>query len=356
MSNLYSRINAARKKRSRSTIATSTRKASKVKRLLDDSRRGVRGQWDVAAKNPGETGYAPIGGFTAFHEAYEFATHYAELKVPGSTVRIRDNNGVETPFYYRYEHMPRKNPITAIRRNPSEGQHFWMQTQAPAGNWVDSIGTDDKAAAVRYAKHHIEKMNEQARVVDRFDTVIWSHGGPKRIRKNPAFKGKGRGGRRVAKKATQERSDAHGKHVRLYSTDIVSLNPDGSVTLRSGGWMTVTTKRRMNEVFEAWGIPLSVETHKGSWMVVPIIAGVPQRHKAIPFNDGVTIDADVARDGIRRNPGKVATRKQYAVQMKTPAGRWVVFQNRFKTTAAAIAYAKQMHKATRCPMQVVPLG
>ena len=35
--------------------------------------------------------------------------------------------------------------------------------------------------------------------------------------------------------------------VRLHETDVVTFHMDGSVTLDSGGWLTVTTKARMNE-------------------------------------------------------------------------------------------------------------
>jgi hypothetical protein len=33
--------------------------------------------------------------------------------------------------------------------------------------------------------------------------------------------------------------------VRLYSTDVVTYHPDGSVTVRTGGWETVTTADRI---------------------------------------------------------------------------------------------------------------
>jgi hypothetical protein len=39
--------------------------------------------------------------------------------------------------------------------------------------------------------------------------------------------------------------------VRLHETDIVKINQDGEVRLYTGGWRTVTTRRRINEVLEA---------------------------------------------------------------------------------------------------------
>ena len=35
--------------------------------------------------------------------------------------------------------------------------------------------------------------------------------------------------------------------VRLHYTNVVTIHPNGTYTLRSGGWQTVTTKRRINQ-------------------------------------------------------------------------------------------------------------
>lgn len=59
--------------------------------------------------------------------------------------------------------------------------------------------------------------------------------------------------------------------VRLHFTDVITFNPDGSVTLNSGGWRTVTTKDRMNftsgvRVFQhahEWYVAVARETDDG---------------------------------------------------------------------------------------------
>ena len=43
--------------------------------------------------------------------------------------------------------------------------------------------------------------------------------------------------------------------VRYHRTDVAIRHPDGSVTLRTGGWRTVTAKRRMNQALVYFGIP-----------------------------------------------------------------------------------------------------
>jgi hypothetical protein len=53
-------------------------------------------------------------------------------------------------------------------------KRFWLQTLAPAGNWVDSIGSDDFSSVCDHGRWLVEKMNHQhTRVVERVDTPKW---------------------------------------------------------------------------------------------------------------------------------------------------------------------------------------
>ena len=63
--------------------------------------------------------------------------------------------------------------------------------------------------------------------------------------------------------------------LRLHATDVVTLHPDGSITLDSGGWHTVTTKDRINQY--AW-----ISQRNGVWYL----------KDGTLFYDGVTIDAN----------------------------------------------------------------
>jgi len=52
--------------------------------------------------------------------------------------------------------------------------------------------------------------------------------------------------------------------IKLHDTYIMEFHPDGSITLNSGGWRTVTTKERINRYLpSAW----SVYAVKGTWFV-----------------------------------------------------------------------------------------
>lgn len=57
--------------------------------------------------------------------------------------------------------------------------------------------------------------------------------------------------RKIAHNTYLERLDADTIGVRLHSTYVVRFNADGTTRLDSGGWLTVTTKERMNRYLPA---------------------------------------------------------------------------------------------------------
>ena len=57
--------------------------------------------------------------------------------------------------------------------------------------------------------------------------------------------------------------------VRYHRTDVCTLHPDGTVTLRTGGWQTVTTKRRINQALRCFGVPALVYQRRHDWYVAP---------------------------------------------------------------------------------------
>lgn len=66
--------------------------------------------------------------------------------------------------------------------------------------------------------------------------------------------------------------------VTLHETDIIILHRDGTFTLDSGGWHTVTTKQRMNAL-----TPARIWQEKGVWYMWP---------DKIPFFDCIVVDAN----------------------------------------------------------------
>lgn len=94
---------------------------------------------------------------------------------------------------------------------------------------------------------------------------------------------------RVTGTATSIRTDADGTHIRYHKTDVVSFTAD-TVTLRSGGWETVTTKRRMNQAATQFGLGFRVIQRNGAWLVWNGLA-------YYAFVDGMTLPRDALGRG-----------------------------------------------------------
>ena len=89
--------------------------------------------------------------------------------------------------------------------------------------------------------------------------------------RNPAFKAmssRGSYGSRckVVKKATSYREEGNSVIFTLYHTPIVTVRKH-EIILNHGGYMTVTTKRRMNEISQELGLKYGVHQSKGKWYV-----------------------------------------------------------------------------------------
>jgi hypothetical protein len=65
--------------------------------------------------------------------------------------------------------------------------------------------------------------------------------------------------------------------IKLHNTYVIKINPNGTYTLNSGGWQTVTTKDRINQYS-----PRRVYQRKYEWFVD--ING-----KEYPFMDGMVV-------------------------------------------------------------------
>ena len=71
--------------------------------------------------------------------------------------------------------------------------------------------------------------------------------------------------------------------VILYSTKIVEWNHNrDSIILNNGGWMTVTTKRRMNQVAEQFDLEFTVYQKDFEWYVV-------LNGQTLPFENGMEL-------------------------------------------------------------------
>ena len=53
--------------------------------------------------------------------------------------------------------------------------------------------------------------------------------------------------------------------IKLHATDVATIHPDNSITLNSGGWLTVTTKDRMNSALRNRSVTLG--SWHGAWFI-----------------------------------------------------------------------------------------
>lgn len=99
--------------------------------------------------------------------------------------------------------------------------------------------------------------------------------------------------RKIANNTWLERRDDETIAVRLHQTDVVTYRADGSITLDTGGWFTVTTKDRMNRF-----TPFGVSSRRGEWQVASRNPDYdpdtydpdtnPYWGDTVPYRDGMT--------------------------------------------------------------------
>ncbi len=77
-----------------------------------------------------------------------------------------------------------------------------------------------------------------------------------------------------------------------HKTCVAEYNPtERKVKLNSGGYQTVTTKKRINQFFRMFALPFSLYQEKGDWIVrqkTADNAGVPV-HFLIDFSDNLEL-------------------------------------------------------------------
>lgn len=73
---------------------------------------------------------------------------------------------------------------------------------------------------------------------------------------------------KVGKVATTVRGKMQGGFLSVvyHQTEVVRVE-NGTITLNHGGWLTATTKTRMNQAANQYGLPFMVYQRNGSWFV-----------------------------------------------------------------------------------------
>lgn len=79
-----------------------------------------------------------------------------------------------------------------------------------------------------------------------------------------------------------------GTVITYASTPIVHIHPDKSVTLNSGGYQTVTTKRKMNQAARQFSLGYGVHQRNFDWFVSKWDNSIGWYDER-PFEDGMVI-------------------------------------------------------------------
>ncbi len=97
---------------------------------------------------------------------------------------------------------------------------------------------------------------------------------------------------------------SHGGSVTYISTKIVSWDANGNITLNSGGWQTVTTKRKMTQAARQFALGYCVSQRKGDWFVSIWNPTKEEYVAELPFRDGMTFNPVEIR--VRQMPRQAA--------------------------------------------------
>ncbi len=110
-----------------------------------------------------------------------------------------------------------------------------------------------------------------------------------------ALLARGRNGqKKLGNNTVLHRIDDNTLAVRLHRTDVVKLHSDGTYTLDSGGWRTVTTKARINEYS-----PARLYQSNNIWYVGDAV-----------YHDGIKVDASGKPIGETEAPAVVQRKKR----------------------------------------------
>jgi hypothetical protein len=79
--------------------------------------------------------------------------------------------------------------------------------------------------------------------------------------------------------------------VKYHDTVVVRFRP-GQVVLNSGGWRTATTKLRMNQAANEFGLRFQVFQSKGEWFVTHELTELGRTvfSQTLNFQDGMVLD------------------------------------------------------------------
>lgn len=162
---------------------------SQIKRLTDTN---AAGPWEFSFK--GESGkWHFMNRYGRFNEAWQAATHFAEIGYPGTPVRLRDESKQEKTIYYTFRHPPMKtNPLgPKLVKHAKTLRDYGRRNlrMAQAANYLVQVkrGTQWKTLATFFAEQ--SARDYAVALHDRYPTqTIRVFRGGEPMRRNPSVR------------------------------------------------------------------------------------------------------------------------------------------------------------------------
>src|SRR5574340_733675 len=246
-------------------------------------------------------------------------------------------------------------------------KYYWVQEQSRAGNWVDSLGTDNLKTATDFADY-LAKSGKKSRVVTRKDTVIrnnpkipeihvdiGSHNAERstKAQTNP---------KRVIEKITNKLSQGYKLGCRY-----MQINDDRTAFIYKN------KKDMENNIILA--VMRNIPGSQRTYHINPLKSGYSRKtiskniamemRKGYPQKQAIAMAMASAKKSkkktkTRKNPVSKLRRKHITYQVQREAGknsvRWLKladFPHTIFGKAAAIEYAKAYHHYKKCMVRVI---
>jgi hypothetical protein len=125
--------------------------------------------------------------------------------------------------------------------------------------------------------------------------------------------------RKVGNNTYLRRRDEHTIAVKLHATDVVVFNSDGTVTLHDGGYLTPTTKDRINTYLPR---PYRVYSDRGQWYLYEY-STEHGTQKVFPYFDGIRLAFNPLRAVNASDGPDIAKREKENAKLKREINAYV---------------------------------
>ena len=126
------------------------------------------------------------------------------------------------------------------------------------------------------------------------------------LKANDQLSGRCKDRRKIANNTYLERRANGNIALRLHNTDVLTFSPNGDVRFDSGGFLTVTTKQRMNEFQDV----AKIWSTKGVWYLRLGKWWTEEPEQQFAYADGITVHSNGTVTGMGEDPARILKMKR----------------------------------------------